>query len=257
MARIEPLEKRQPEAGPIGLKGDTGGRGEPGPPGPIGLTGEAGPPGQAGAQGDTGGRGEAGPPGPPGPPGDVGPPGPPGITGEKGLQGDRGEPGPPGALGEKGLQGDRGPEGIPGRDGLTGPTGPQGMLGPQGEKGLRGDEGPDGKNGADGLGMDDMEVLFDGERTITFKWSRGDRVKSFEAVFPVDIYRGVWVDHKTYERGDGATWGGSLWHCNRTTTAKPGDGSKDWTLKAKRGNDGKDAKLPETPPVVKLERSHA
>ena len=165
--------------------------------------------------------------------------GEPGAVGPAGPQGERGEPGPPGLS----LPGERGPEGQPGRDGLPGRDG---------QPGLPGEKGLDGKDGADGLGMDDLEVLFDGERTMTFKWSRGDRVKTFEAVFPVDIYRGVWVDGKAYERGDGATWGGSEWHCHRTTTAKPGDGSKDWTLKVKKGRDGRDGKLPETPPVVRL-----
>ena len=38
------------------------------------------------------------------------------------------------------------------------------------------------------------------------------------------------------------TWAGSAWHCNETTTTKPGDGAKAWTLMVKRGRDGKDGK---------------
>ncbi|MNL68407.1 hypothetical protein D3C87_1931240 [compost metagenome] len=41
------------------------------------------------------------------------------------------------------------------------------------------------------------------------------------------------------------TFGGSLWHFNGAEdggeASKPGDGSKAWTLAAKRGRDGKDA----------------
>lgn len=56
-------------------------------------------------------------------------------------------------------------------------------------------------------------------------------------------YCGVWVDGKTYDVGDLATWGGSTWHCNGTETrSKPGEGVKDWTLMVKRGRDGKDAR---------------
>ena len=38
-----------------------------------------------------------------------------------------------------------------------------------------------------------------------------------------------------------ATWGGSTFHCNETTTSKPGE-SKAWTLMVKRGRDGKDGR---------------
>jgi hypothetical protein len=30
-----------------------------------------------------------------------------------------------------------------------------------------------------------------------------------------------------------------MWHANKTTTEKPGEGSKDWTLCVKKGSDGK------------------
>jgi hypothetical protein len=111
------------------------------------------------------------------------------------------------------------------------------VPGPPGEKGL------DGTNGQDGLGWDDLAIVHDGERAFTIRAVRGDQVKEFGAfTIPAEIYRGVYVDGKTYERGDCATWAGSEWHCNETTTTKPGDGSKAWTLKVKRGRDGKDAK---------------
>ena len=61
-------------------------------------------------------------------------------------------------------------------------------------------------------------------------------------VFPVELYRGVYVDGKTYDRGDAVTWSGSEWHCNESTVTRPGNGSGAWTLKVKRGRDGKDRK---------------
>jgi hypothetical protein len=54
------------------------------------------------------------------------------------------------------------------------------------------------------------------------------------------IFRGVFVDGQIYERGHVVTYAGSSWHCNDTTTTKPGDGSRAWVLLVKRGRDGKD-----------------
>lgn len=119
------------------------------------------------------------------------------------------------------------------------------IVGKDGEPGLPGvpgRNGQDGEPGQDGLGFDDIQVEHDGERTFTHKYKRGDRVKAFPFIVPVDIYRGVYVLGKTYERGDGVTWNGSEWHCNETTKSKPGDGSKDWTLKVKSGRNGRDGR---------------
>lgn len=55
-------------------------------------------------------------------------------------------------------------------------------------------------------------------------------------------YCGVYVDGRSYDRGELVTYAGSTWHCNEPTTTKPGDGSKAWVLMVKRGRDGKDAR---------------
>lgn len=81
------------------------------------------------------------------------------------------------------------------------------VPGPPGPSGPAGRDGTDGKDGTPGL-----------------------------------QYCGVYVDGRTYERGDLVTYGGSAWHCNEATTARPGDGAKGWTLMVKRGRDGKDGK---------------
>lgn len=138
-------------------------------------------------------------------------------------------PGPPGEPGPSG------PEGDPGRDGRDGLPGVPGLPGEKGADGLN------GKDGADGLGFDDFEEVFDGERTFTRRYIKGDRVKEFVFKTAIELYRGVWVEGKAYERGDRVTWGGSEWHCNEDTTAKPGDG-KAWTLSVKKGRDGRDGK---------------
>lgn len=120
--------------------------------------------------------------------------------------------------------------------------------------GPAGQDGQDGKDGADGLGFDDLIAVPAGERGVTVRAVRGEQTKDIGTItFPVEIYRGVWLEGKAYERGDGVTWGGSEWHCHEPTTTKPGDGSKAWTLKVKRGRDGKDGRdAAPTVPVVSI-----
>lgn len=106
-----------------------------------------------------------------------------------------------------------------------------------------GPAGRDGKDGTDGLGFNDLVATQDNERTFTIKAVRGDVVKTIGTLrFPVQIQRGVYVEGKAYELGDVVTWGGSQWHCNEDTTAKPGENAKAWTLVVKRGRDGKDGR---------------
>ncbi len=118
-----------------------------------------------------------------------------------------------------------------------------------------GPAGADGKDGADGLGFDDLDVEFDGDRTVLLKVARGSRVKSWPIVLPFMRQQGVYQEGHTYTTGDVVTWGGSQWHCEAETTTKPGDGSKAWTLVVKRGRDGKDGRdAPGVPPVVSIGR---
>lgn len=62
------------------------------------------------------------------------------------------------------------------------------------------------------------------------------------ADLPIQEYKGVYSpEGDRYAAHDTVTWAGSLWHCNKTaTTAKPGDGSPDWTLAVKKGRDGRE-----------------
>lgn len=102
--------------------------------------------------------------------------------------------------------------------------------------------GDDGKPGADGLGFDDLSVEYDGEKTVTLKFVRGEQSKEFPLVLPVVIDRGVFSEGKTYEPGDGVTWAGSFWIAQESTTEKP-DSAKGWRLAVKKGRDGKDGKI--------------
>lgn len=111
------------------------------------------------------------------------------------------------------------------------------VVGRDGRDGAKGDPG---KDGADGLGFDDMEATYDGGRTITLRFARGDRVKEFAFEVPMVIDRGVYSQGREYSPGDGVTWAGSYWIAQERTREKP-DTGKGWRLAVKRGRDGKDA----------------
>jgi integrin beta 3 len=166
--------------------------------------------------------GAQGPPGPPGPPGLAGEPGP------------RGESGDPGAKGEKGL------DGAPGRDGRDGTPGRDGERGEKGLDGVNGKDGVNGIDGKDGLGFDDFEETFDGERTFTRRYKRGDVVKEYVWKVPFQIYRGTFGQMPSYEKGDDVTWDGSEWIAQvDNPKGKPGTADSGWKLIVKRGGDGK------------------
>lgn len=144
-------------------------------------------------------------------------------------------PGPPGPIGERGMAGPEGPAARDGRDGLPGLPGLRGEVG---EKGF------DGANGRDGT-LDQIKIQTeDGGRIVRFLFKNGDPLEGGIIKTDTPVYRGVYQDGQTYERGDSVTWGGCEWHCNETTTTKPGpgNGSKAWTLKVKCGRDGRDGK---------------
>lgn len=98
---------------------------------------------------------------------------------------------------------------------------------------------PAAKDGVDGLGFDDLSVLHDGERGVTVRFTKGDKIKEFTFTIPTMIFRGVYKQETAYEQGDTVTWAGSCWVALKATTEKPGTGT-EWQLAVKRGRDGKD-----------------
>lgn len=185
-----------------------------------------------------------------GPAGEQGPRGEPGPQGAPGPQGERGEAGTAGEPGEKGAIGERGRDGI----GVAGAA-----ITRDGELMLTLTDGvvltPGRVDGRDGLGFDDMTVAYDGVRTVTLRFARGDKLFEHALVFPVLIYRGVFQAGHGYAEGDLVTINGSLYHCNAPTQTRPGDGSPDWTLAVKHGRDGRngrDAVAAERTPVSAL-----
>lgn len=100
---------------------------------------------------------------------------------------------------------------------------------------------PKPKDGLDGVGFDDLDVEYDGERTMTLRFVRGENVKAFPLVLPILIDRGVYKSGETYRRGDVVSWGGSTFIAQADTDGQP-EVSRDWRLAVKRGRDGKNGK---------------
>ena len=93
-------------------------------------------------------------------------------------------------------------------------------------------------------GITSTFVAMDSERSFTVHIERSSGAhETASFAMPVMIYRGVFHAGETYRTGDVVTWAGSLWHCNATTDTKPDAGGDAWTLAAKRGRDGKDARM--------------
>ena len=166
-----------------------------------GQPGVPGPPGDRGPQGEPGPQGPAGPAGPPGERGEAGPKGDPGERGERGEKGEKGDPGEPGPRGEKG---------DPGADGVS-------------------------------MDVDDLQAIgFDEEtRCLKLRFARDGREKVFDVPLPVMLWRDVYREGATYERGDVVTWGGAMWIARAQTAEKPGSGATAWKLCVKAGRDGK------------------
>jgi hypothetical protein len=89
------------------------------------------------------------------------------------------------------------------------------------------------------LSMNDWaEVLIEAITMATLPLQK--RIEQLEAKLAAWKYTGVFEEGRTYQPGNHTTQGGSTFVCLNETTQKPGDGSGDWQLTAKRGCDGKD-----------------
>lgn len=267
---------RDGERGERGEKGEKGEAGEKGEIGPEGQRGADGAKGEAGANGE---RGERGIPGPAGDQGLMGPQGEKGVQGEKGLDGksvdmvelramivEIMEPLIAKAIAAIPIPKD----GEPGRDGRDGKQGPPGRDATQIEylssidpersyprgtharhaggilRAVRTTD-PFVNGSYEEAGWEAAVMGFRGAEFFVSEDGRDWQLELYPTAgkaigakvsIPVPRYRGVWKDGE-YARGDMVTWGGSVWHANAVTSAKPGT-SADWTMAVKRGSDGKD-----------------
>lgn len=102
--------------------------------------------------------------------------------------------------------------------------------------------GKDGAPGRDAVPLDELEVrLLEDGRSVEFALGAGDARITRVIKFPVVLDAKVWKTGKSYEQGDGVTYGGQYYIAQRDTEAVPGE-SPDWRLAVKRGRDGKDAR---------------
>jgi integrin beta 3 len=184
-----------------------------------------------------------GAPGPQGPPGRDGSDGPQGPPGRDGVDGAPGPAGPQGLMGERGLAGMDGRDGLPGRDGIPGRDG---ATGEKGADGINGRDGSNGRDGVDGLGFDDLSIVHDGERTITFRLQRGELVKDYPVYLAgMLLDRGVYTSERNYTAGDVVSHAGSMWIAKGDGAGlQPGTdrGAALWRLAVKKGADGREGK---------------
>ena len=109
--------------------------------------------------------------------------------------------------------------------------------------GPAGADGKDGAPGAPGLGVSDLAVvqLTDRDYAVKATAADGRTLEVGRLRVPVLLDRGVYVDGKAYEQGDGVTHGGSFWICQRDGALGAPDtpaGAARWRLAVKRGRDG-------------------
>jgi collagen type III alpha len=116
----------------------------------------------------------------------------------------------------------------------------RGAMGEPGPQGPPGPAGPEGPAGADGLSVENLFVEQDSERSFRIVFQRGTTRREFPVKMACVLDQGVFQAERSYEKGDGVSYGGSFWIAqNDTKDAKPGDGSGAWRLAVKQGRDGK------------------
>jgi hypothetical protein len=100
---------------------------------------------------------------------------------------------------------------------------------------------PAPKDGRDALPLESFELeLGEDGRTVTIKMQAGDVILEKSVKIASVIDRGVFSSEKSYEQGDGTTYGGCYWIAQKDAPAGVPGGSDDWRLAVKKGRDGKD-----------------
>jgi len=113
--------------------------------------------------------------------------------------------------------------------------------------------GKDGKDGIDGVGFDDLQLEYNGDRTLTFKFVKGENVKLYDLHMDIPLFKDVWRAGE-YQAGDEVVRDGSMWIATKKTETVPGAPGSDWRLCTKRGRDGKDGKPGPEGPMGKAGR---
>jgi len=267
-----PVGERGADGAP-GERGERGADGAPGERGPAGEPGERGADGAPGERGPAGERGERGADGLRGERGADGAPGPMGERGLAGIDGKDGAPGPAGrdfdpVLMESAIRAEVGKQfadvyervlrAMPApKDGTSVTIADVAPL-LEGEvakweldferraaevlqRAL--DRIPKGRDGKDGVGVEDLQIeSVDGGRVIAISIisAAGATIRR-EVRTELTLDRGQYALGKSYEAGDGVTYGGSFWIAQVATDDSPGNsrGGMPWRLAVKHGRDAK------------------
>lgn len=169
----------------------------------------------------------------------------------------RGPAGPPGERGEKGVDGRDGDRGVDGKDGRDADLEPLRKELREEITAMRAEALafvkaiPAPRDGKDGIGKHEIHEAVRAAVAVALPdavaAAARDEVKAVLTDNPLMTFKGVWTEGTEYQPGNTVQYGGSVYHCDRATTAKPdahfNTGRKgDWTLAVKKGRDGKDAR---------------
>lgn len=103
------------------------------------------------------------------------------------------------------------------------------------------DRMPTPKNGQDALPLESFDLaLCEDGRTVTVKMQAGEAVIEKSVRIAAVIDRGIFGKDKTFQQGDGVTFGGCYWIAQKDAPEGVPGGSDDWRLAVKKGRDGKD-----------------
>lgn len=163
----------------------------------------------------------------------------------------------PGPRGEQGEKGEAGADGVGLAGAVINRSGELVVTKTNGEAitlgmviGKDGEKGADGKDGAD---FTNVEIDYDGERSLIIRGIGGEIVKKL----PIPMDRGYYREGAQFEKGDIVTTEGSAWIALKDTDTKPGHDQKDaWRMFARKGKDGEkgDKGVPYVPPApIKLD----
>ena len=112
-----------------------------------------------------------------------------------------------------------------------------------------GKDGAPGKDGTDGIGVESLEVSFDGEN-IVHEYKSATRTVTQK--FPIQVMKhiGFWREGMSAKSGNTATDNGSLWLCLKDTAERPSYNSENWILAARAGRNGQDKTEAKIEPVI-------
>ncbi len=105
------------------------------------------------------------------------------------------------------------------------------------------DKLPVPQDGRDALELSDLDISDDGDGNVTLHFQRGLLEKKFTIRLPRFADRGVYGAEKSYQSGDGVTFGGDFWIAQKDAPVnRPGMDKSEWRLAVRKGRDARPAK---------------